>query len=158
MIAAEDYLYFAERAVAGMASIVTELGDDGANGRAYEGANTPYALLHHCLAVVETWAGGFVHGRAVDRDRAAEFMAAGPVGPLVSRATAVVEQLRVDVLTASPEASLAQQPPADFLGPDRPLTQAGALQHVFEELAQHHGQMEILRDVLVRGRAPQELS
>lgn len=155
MITAEDFLYFAERAVSGMTTIVTELGDEAANRRAYEGANTPFALLHHCLAVVETWVGGFVHGRPVDRDRDAEFLASGPVEPLLARATAVVEQLRVDVRTASPGRPLVQHPPSDFLGPDRPLTQAGALQHVFEELAQHHGQMEVLRDVLVLDRAPQ---
>jgi len=36
----------------------------------------------------------------------------------------------------------------EFLGPARALTQGAALQHVFEELAQHHGQMESIRDVL----------
>ncbi|MCZ2811956.1 DUF664 domain-containing protein [Modestobacter sp. VKM Ac-2979] len=148
-----DYLYFAERALTGMRRIVLELGDDAANRRAHEGANTPYALLCHCLAVVETWAGGFVHGRTVDRDRDAEFEASGEVGALADRAGPVMEQFRRDVATAQPHDRLAVEPPADFLGPGRSLTQGAALQHVFEELAQHHGQMEILRDLLVLQRA-----
>lgn len=47
-------------------------------------------------------------------------------------------------------AALRRQPPAAFQGPDRPLDQGAVLVHVMEELVQHHGQMEILRDVLLR--------
>ena len=153
MISDEDYLYFAGQALDGMTAIVLELGDDTANRPAYEGANSPYALLHHCLAVVETWAGGFVHGRSIERDRDAEFSATGRVAPLAQRAALVHEQLRDDVRRCSPDRPLAQEPPPSFLGPARPLTQGGALQHVFEELAQHHGQMETLRDLLLIERS-----
>ncbi len=38
-----------------------------------------------------------------------------------------------------------------FLGPARELDQGGALFHVYEELAQHHGQMEIIRDCILAG-------
>jgi hypothetical protein len=38
----------------------------------------------------------------------------------------------------------------DFLGPDEEgLRQDGVLLHVLEELAQHHGQLQVLRDVLL---------
>ena len=149
MVGREDYLYFTDRALAGMAVIVAELGDDRANRRAYPGANSPYALLHHCLCVIETWVGGFVRGRAIERDRDAEFTAAGAVAGLVARCEPVRRQLHADVLAAEPERSLAAEPPADFLGPPIRLTQGAALQHVFEELAQHHGQMQTLRDLLM---------
>jgi uncharacterized damage-inducible protein DinB len=152
MISDEDYLYFAERALDGMTAIVLELGDDAANRPAHEGANTPYALLHHCLAVVETWAGAFVHGRPVDRDRDSEFSATGEVASLAQRVGLAREQLREDVRACSPDRPLVQEPPSSFLGPTRALTQGGALQHVFEELAQHHGQMEVLRDLLLLER------
>jgi hypothetical protein len=154
VISREDYLYFADRALTGMAAIVAELGDDQANRPAYVGANTPYALLHHCLCVVETWVGGFVHGRAIERDRDAEFTATGVVEELLTRCERVRQQMRGDVLAAEPDRFLVQEPPAAFLGPPTRLTQGGALQHVFEELAQHHGQMETLRDVLVLVPAP----
>lgn len=149
MLTRDDYLYFTDRALGGMADIVDALGNELANRQAYDEANTPYAVLHHCLAVVETWVGGFVRGRAVDRDRDSEFTARGDVGALVQRVAAVRDQMHRDVLAAEPDAVLRREPPAEYLGPSRELTQGAALQHVFEELAQHHGQMETLRDVLV---------
>jgi len=150
VLSREDYLYFTDRALAGMVAIVVELGDDRANQRPYPGANAPYALLHHCLGVIEAWAGGFVRGRPIERDRDGEFTATGAVAELVGRCETVRRQLRVDVLAAEPHQFLLHEPPADFLGPPARLTQGGALQHVFEELAQHHGQMQTLRDLLVR--------
>ncbi|WP_246243648.1 aminotransferase class I/II-fold pyridoxal phosphate-dependent enzyme [Mycolicibacterium murale] len=153
LLTRDDYLYFTDRALDGMAAIVEQLGDERANASAYPGANTPYALLHHCLAVIDTWVGGFVRGRPVDRDRESEFTASGSVAELVVRYQQTRERMRADVLEADPDAPLLQQPPTEFLGPTRELTQGAALQHVFEELAQHHGQMESLRDILIT-RAP----
>nr|WP_246481692.1 DUF664 domain-containing protein [Amycolatopsis umgeniensis] len=37
------------------------------------------------------------------------------------------------------------------LGHYTPLTQQGVMLHVLEEVAQHHGQLEITRDVLLAG-------
>jgi Protein of unknown function (DUF664) len=151
VITRDDYLYFAVRALRGMGAIVSGLGDDLAN-RAPDlpGANSPYALLHHCLGVVEYWAGELVGGRpSRPRDRAAEFTATGPVGPLLLRAAEVTRRYREDVTAARPGEPPHGAPPADFHGPDRELDQGGVLLHVYEELAQHHGQMEVLRDVLL---------
>lgn len=153
MLTHDDYLYFTDRALNGMAEIVSDLGDELANDQAYPGANTPFALLHHCLAVVETWVGGFVTGRLVDRDRDSEFHARGEVAPLVDHVATIRAQMHTDVAAAEPAAALRHEPPAEFLGPPKKLTQGAALQHVFEELAQHHGQMETLRDVLVQATA-----
>ncbi|MEV7625743.1 aminotransferase class I/II-fold pyridoxal phosphate-dependent enzyme [Actinoplanes sp. NPDC089786] len=150
MLTREEYLYFAGRALDGMAGIVATLGDDRAGRKPQApGANSPYALLTHCLGVVEAWAGGLVAGRPVDRDRAAEFTASGPVAPLLERCREVRAAFHADVLAARPAEPLTTRPPADFDGPDRELTQGAALQHVYEELAQHHGQMEVLRDLIV---------
>lgn len=154
MITNDEYLYFMDRALKGMADIVGGLGDELANTRAYDGANTPFALLHHCLAVVETWVGGFVLGRPVERDRDSEFTAQGQADELVRRVATIRSQMHLDVAAAEPRAALRREPPAEFLGPPTKLTQGAALQHVFEELAQHHGQMETLRDVLVRTAVP----
>src|SRR5438270_2483368 len=149
MIERDDYLYFAGRAVDGMVAIVTGLGDDLANRRpALPGANSPYALLTHCLGVVSYWAGALVAGREVSRDRDAEFTASGSVAELVDRARAVMARFADDVAAADPGAPLHATPLAAFAGPRRELNQGGALMHVYEELAQHHGQMEILRDCL----------
>ena len=149
MIQIDDYLYFADQALMGMSSIVIELGDEIANTVAYEGANTPYALLHHCLAVTETWVGGFICGRPISRDRDAEFRATGSVELLAFQCATAADQLRRDAAVVASDRPLAYDPPASYLGLPRALTQGAVLQHVYEELAQHRGQMEILRDVLL---------
>jgi hypothetical protein len=149
MISTEDFLWFVDDAVDGMVAIVTDLGDDLANRVPdLPGANPPYALLHHCLGVMEWWSGHVVAGRDVARDRAAEFTATGPVDELVTRARAVRDRFAADVAVADPFAPPAR-PPVGW-GGDLPLgrRQGAALVHVYEELAQHRGQMEVTRDVL----------
>src|SRR2546421_3170642 len=150
MVSTEEYLYATDRALDGMVGIVTALGDDLANRTpSLPGANSPYALLTHCLGVVSYWAGALVAGREVSRDRDAEFTASGSVAGLADRAWQVMARFAEDVAAADPRAPLRATPPAGFGGPTRELDQGAALMHVYEELAQHHGQMEILRDYLV---------
>jgi hypothetical protein len=150
MISVEDYLYFVDTALDGMVEIVTELGDDLANRRLdVPGANSPYAILTHCLGVMEYWAGHVVAGRTVQRDRPAEFLARGPVADLVQRVRVAQQQLRSDLAGLEPTA-----PPRGTSGLhdlESPIarTQGGALEHVYEELAQHRGQMEVTRDLLL---------
>lgn len=150
MLDPKDYAYFTDRALDGMATIIGDLGDDLANRRpSLPGANSPYALLTHCLGVISYWSGHMVAGRPVERDRDAEFTSAGLVVPLLAQIAGVKAQLAADAEHANPSAPLHDTPPSNFKGPDRPLNQGAALQHVFEELAQHHGQMELMRDVIV---------
>src|SRR3954464_12171135 len=155
MISADVYLAATDRALDGMVRIVDELGDDLANRRpALPGANSPYALLTHCLGVVEYWAGALVAGRTVERDRAAEFTSAGPVRELVARVAEVRARLAEDVRGADAGAPVRGTPDPAFQGPDGVRTQGAALLHVFEELAQHHGQLEVMRDVLHKEHPP----
>ena len=49
-----------------------------------------------------------------------------------------------------PNAPLTNTPPSDYEGPCRNLTPSDVPLHVLEELAQHHGQVEQSRDVLVQ--------
>ncbi|GGM67616.1 aminotransferase class I/II-fold pyridoxal phosphate-dependent enzyme [Dactylosporangium sucinum] len=150
MITVEEYLLYTDRAFDGMTRIVGELGDDLANRRpALPGANTPYGLLTHCLGVVEYWAGTLVAGRAVERDRDAEFTAAGPVAGLLARVAEVRGRFVADARGAVPGDPPRGTPDPRFLGPDGLRTQGAVLQHVYEELCQHHGQMEVLRDALL---------
>ena len=141
---------YVDRAVDQMMGIVTGLGDDLANRKpALPGANSPYAILRHCLGVMEFWGGEVVAGREVTRDRAAEFRSHGPVADLATAAHKALGQFRVDAATA------------DFAGPTRGGTahdkqldaleftsQGHVLLHVLEEVTQHLGQMELTRDVL----------
>ena len=98
MISAEDYLYFVDEALEGMVTIVTELGDELAT-RSLDvpGSNPPYAVLYHCLGVMEYWGGELVAGRCVERDRDAEFRAHGPVAELVQRTRRARRQLQADI-------------------------------------------------------------
>jgi hypothetical protein len=150
MISTEDLLWYIDVALDGMVAIVEELGDERANLRPdVPGMNSPYVILYHCLGVMEFWGGHVIAGRAVERDRDAEFVARGPVADLVARARRARSQLAEDLTMLDPPAP--RRGTLDGEDAVRPLgrTQGGAAVHIFEELAQHHGQMEGCRDVLV---------
>jgi hypothetical protein len=150
MISIEEYLFFVDEALDGMIAMVEELGDDRANLRPdIAGTNTPYVILTHCLGVMEYWAGHAVAGRSIDRHRQSEFQASGPVGVLVQWARRSQAQLVQDLADVEPSAP----PPLEVSTDDRHLvharSQGGALLHLYEELAQHRGQMEGCRDVIL---------
>ena len=151
MISVDDYLWYVDEALDGMIAIVTKLGDDKANRRPdIPGANSPYVILHHCLGVMEYWGGHVVAGRTIERDRDAEFEARGPVDDLISRTERARRQLRADVAELD-----ASGPPRNVPDDEEdaalPIgrTQGGALFHIYEELAQHRGQMEGYRDIIL---------
>ena len=149
---ADDYLWFVDEALAGMVEIVTQLGDDLANRRPdLPDSNSPYALLTHCLGVVEWWAGHVLTGRPVPRDRAAEFVAHGPVADLVARVAEQRRRLAEDIAGLDPLAPPAVGQEELEEDADLPIgrTQGGVLLHIYEELAQHRGQMEGIRDALL---------
>lgn len=156
MISVDDYLVFVDEALDGMVGIIVELGDHRANQRLdVAGSNSPYALLTHCLGVMEYWAGALIAGRTIERDRDGEFRAHGEVATLLERAQRARLQLADDLTHFEPLAVPKRGPldrhlrdwPGDA---DLPLakSQGGVLIHLYEELAQHRGQMETCRDVL----------
>ncbi|MGH8862950.1 MAG: aminotransferase class I/II-fold pyridoxal phosphate-dependent enzyme [Jatrophihabitantaceae bacterium] len=148
----DDFRYFVERAVRGMCAIVADLGDDAANARVdVPGANSAYALVTHCLGVMSYWGGEVNRGRDAHRDRDAEFASSGPVAELLARADAALVQFGADVAAARSDDPPPRPPAGWARGPHRELTQAGVLMHVYEEVAQHHGQLEVLRDALRAG-------
>ena len=86
MIDVDDFLYFLDEALEGMATVVTDLGDDLANRRLdLPGANSPYAVLFHCLGVMEYWGGAMVAGRTIEvlsvDGRAITEVRIGPASP-----------------------------------------------------------------------------
>jgi len=151
VVSPAEYLFFVDRAVRGMGAIVADLGDELACTRPdLPGANTAYGLLAHCLGVMAYWGGQVVAGREVVRDRAGEFHQTGRVDEILARVEPALQQLRCDIRELQPKAIPRHEPASSAMGPELRLTQAGALVHLFEELAQHHGQMQVLRDT-VRG-------
>ena len=150
-IAPDAVTSYVDRAVEAMADIAGDLGDDLANARPdLPGANSPYAILRHCLGVMDFWGGAVVAGRAVDRDRDAEFRSSGPVAGLIAAAREAQRRFRADIVTADPKARPLGTHPNT--GPDELelVSQGHALLHVMEEVCQHLGQMEITRDLLRR--------
>ncbi len=154
MISKDDYLYFIDAQLDAMIGMVEELGDGLANRTLdARGSNSPYAILTHCLGVIEYWGGHVVAGRPSVRDREAEFTATGSVGDLVARARQARKQLGEDVADAR-----VDQPNLSSPRPETSLlpigrTQGGALIHIQEELARHRGHMDLTRDLLL-ARSP----
>ena len=79
------------------------------------------------------------------RDRPAEFTATGPVADLA----AATDRLR-EACAGWVEAQRPRRagPPAPTAARRRMPRQGEVLLHVYEELAQHRGQMEVTRDVV----------
>ena len=148
MLTTAQFCFYTDQAIDELIAIVRELGDELANTRPeLAGANSPYAILTHCLGVMEYWAGHVVSGREDHRDRPAEFTASGPVGELIARAQSAREQFNADVAAADPAA--VPRNVTDLGTPaTAPVTQGHVFMHVYEELAQHLGQLEITRDIL----------
>ena len=150
----DDLLRYCDEALVAMRDMVVELGDQLANRRPdLPGANSPFAILTHCLGVCGYWASSVNLGQVVRRDRDAEFTATGPVADLAARTDA----LRSDLADWFAAADVDRPPvnPPEGHGDDRDrailATQGSVLLHVYEELAQHRGQLEITRDVLRAG-------
>jgi Protein of unknown function (DUF664) len=153
-ISTEDYLWFVDHALDEMARIVTELGDEDGNRRPdLPDANSPFAILTHCLGVLEFWPAYMVVDRPFERDRDAEFRATGSVAALVERTHAARRQLAEDLTDADLSAAPRHDPvyPED-VGTPLASSQSGLMVHVLREITQHLGQMEITRDVLLATR------
>jgi hypothetical protein len=153
-ISHEDFLMFIDRALNGMLRIVEELGEERANLRPdLPGANSPYAILTHCVGVCDYWIGTLLGKREVFRDREAEFRASGTVVELLERVGELKAKLPADIKQVQGEKPLASATNSMY----NPLrgtdfgdwTEGTALIHGYEELAQYHGQMELTRDVLM---------
>jgi hypothetical protein len=152
-IAANDYLWFVDLALGQMSAIVEELGDELVNRRPpFRDTNSAYAILTHCLGVMEYWGGATVAERPVQRDRAAEFTASGDVAGLLRRTEHARRRLREDIVGLDAAAAPAGLRP----DPDDPVpyaeSQGAVLVHILEELFQHLGQMELTRDALMTGQ------
>ena len=155
-ITTDDFLHFINVALDGMVRIVEALGDERVNLRPdFPGANSPYVILYHCVGCTHFWIGSLLAGRQLNRDRDAEFQARGTVVDIVQAVRTLQKQLPEDLTHVQGDKPLAY--------PDALLVQGGttrqdvrhwrqgkALVHAYEELAQHHGQMEITRDILMQ--------
>ena len=150
----DDFLYFMNRALDGMVGIAEELGDKRVNLRPdFPGANSPFVILYHAVCSAHFWCGTVLAGRRVTRDRDAEFRASGTVVDLRKAVQDLQQRLPKDlehVLGDHPLNHLDCLLPIHVQHGVRDWSQGKALIHAYEELAQHYGQMEITRDILMQ--------
>lgn len=116
-----------------------------------DGANSLYVICAHTLGNARAWVLGIACGQAIERDRPAEFRAAG------RDAVALVAKLRR--LSHEIDAALAALSPLDLdrrLLPPKSLWGEGephetsvreAILHVVEHASIHLGQLQITRDL-----------
>ena len=82
-------------------------------GPPFRDANSAYAILTHCLGVMEYWGGATVAERPIQRDRAAEFTASGDVAGLLRRTEQARRRLREDMVgldAAAPPVNVRRDP------------------------------------------------
>ena len=143
--------YF-DTALDGMLACVKELGDDRINRKPdLRGANSPYVILFHCIQLTHWWVGTMCAGREMIRDRDGEFVASGTVADLVEAMSALKAELSEDLVDMDLDAPMYAPHLLPATSSARSWNRAQALIHAYEELAQHHGHMEITRDILLAG-------
>lgn len=150
----EEFLPYINGALDGMFQIAEVLGDERVNLRPNQMPNTssPFVILTHCVGLTHYWVGSVLAGRPVQRDREAEFRAQGTVADLRQAVHALKQQLPEDIKHVR-----GDQPPAFPEAVRQPhmqsWTQGRFLLQCYKELAQHHGHMELTRDVML-GHGP----
>jgi len=149
VISIDEYLTFCDRSLDGYAACVRELGDAHVNNSLpfVEGSNSAFALVAHIVGVMGRWGRTVNRGIVVPRDRDAEFTSTGTVEEALELLALGRARLHEDAHAADLGAAPVNPP----TGRDRTAyaTQGAVLIHVYEELAQHLGHLEVTRDVLL---------
>ena len=152
-IAPEEFLPYINGALDGMVHIVEALGDERINLRPHDMPNTnsPFVILTHCVGLTRYFIGTALAGRQVHRDRDAEFRARGTVAEIRQAVRDIQQQLPDDLKGVRGDQPCAF--PAAVREPHRAWPQGRFVLQCYKELAQHHGHMELTRDVML-GQGP----
>ncbi len=151
-ITVDDFLLFSRRTIDGYIDAIGRLDDELINAEPrVPGANTPYRLVVHALGACAWWTAHIACGHPSDRDRDAEFTAAGTVADAIARLESgadALEALRPELLTATE----VRGTPSTTKPLAAPWTVGACLIHAYEELAQHLGHLEMTVDLLLADR------
>ncbi len=151
MISAEEFLDYCDKALDQYVDALNALGDDLVNARLdVPGSNSAFALTAHVCGVMGRWARQVNRGIVVERDRDAEFGASGTVAEALALLAAARTRLHEDVAASDFRAHPLLPPTDDHESAS--ATQGDILLHVYEEVAQHLGHLDVTRDVLLAGR------
>ncbi len=150
MLTPEEFLELMNRALSDMTKTIEALGDERVNQRPdIPDANSPYIILSHCVGLTHYWIGRLCAGRAYLRDRDGEFSAQGDVATLSQAVRDLQAQLSDDIQRVrfdQPIVGELDDRHADLVG----ITQGQVMLRCFKELAQHHGHMDLTRDLLLQ--------
>ena len=152
-IAPEEFLTYINGALDWMVQIVEELGDERVNlpPNNMPNTNSPFAILTHCVGLTRYFIGTALAGRQVHRDRDAEFRAQGTVAEICQAVRELQAHIQDDLKHAHGDQVCAF--PDAVRPPHRTWTQGRFVLQCYKELAQHHGHMELTRDVML-GHGP----
>lgn len=148
-ISMTDFLVFSDRTLDGFGRAIGRLDDSTINARpsALPQANTPFALVTHSFGAIDWWAGHIILGEPSDRDRDGEFTATGTCAEALAACDDARRRLHgwAPLLDAAADLAVAPQTQMPLAGE---WTVGAALIHIYEELAQHLGHLEITVDLL----------
>lgn len=133
---------------AGMNRVLDRLDDETVNVQPGEwGTNSVAGLIVHCCELAPSWFETPGLGRQGERDRESEFAAVASIADLRARIETTLVRLDpiVDDFVVGPTA-LDHELRVFLPGDDR--SDAALVLHVFEELFQHLGHMEVTADAL----------
>lgn len=155
MIDVDSVIPFIDAHLDGMAAIVDQLGPERVNARPrLAGANSAFAIVTHCAGVTEWWLGYQVAGRCVERDRDAEFTAIGTVDDVHRAMREAKTNLRADCAVANLDEPITDPDRYPDDDPAQAWTKGQALLHVLDEIAQHHGHLDLTMDLLLQAAPP----
>lgn len=149
-----------DRCWSGLTAIVSELGDQQINRRpGLVGANSAYAIVHHCVELSRWWLGTFGCGLDLDRDRSGEFEAQGGSEELLARVVIIRDDTVTWVNQLMTQGIAGRHATGTTASADlATVTPQWVVLHVVHELAQHLGQLQLTRDLLTdqgpKTRAP----
>lgn len=120
------------------------------------GGNSVAQILTHCCGMMRRWSSTVALGDEVPRDRDAEFEVVATVAELREVAADTRSNFIADVAMLDPVKAPAALPDDE----DRfwASTNVGILLHVFEELCQHLGHAEMVRDIVDNSTSEEDRS
>lgn len=114
-----------------------------------EGANSVYAIVFHCVNVVDFWLDHVVIGNPTERDRDAELVAEGTLAELQAEIAALRTKLPA-LLTAAD--SIAEPEKAEYAGfLETPWSSDAVVLHIIDEIFQHAGHVDVTTDLVTQG-------
>lgn len=148
-LSADTIRHYTRHVFGGIDKVLDRLDDDTVNQRPPGwGTNSVAGLVVHCCELAPSWFATPGLGRPTERDRASEFAATATLTELRARIDEAVERTLAlaGELDAGPTA-LDHELRAFLPGADH--SDGALVLHVFEELFQHLGHMEVTADALV---------